>query len=170
MARFHSQPGRFRVRSVAANDVAACAALEAACFPPAEAASLERIAQRAAQYSDGFVVLELDGRLIGMVNAAAADHPNLADEELKALVGHDPDGAELVVFSVAIHPDFQGRGWARPLMEGFLARARALGKSAVLLLCKQHLVPFYARFGFVDAGRSASTHGGAVWHEMRAEL
>jgi len=170
MARFHSQPGRFRVRSVRAGDVATCAALEAACFPPAEAASPERVAQRAAQFPDGFVVLELDGRVIGMVNAAASDQPDLADEELKALVGHDPAGAELVVFSVAIHPDFQGRGWARPLMEGFLARARELEKTAVLLLCKQHLVPFYACFGFADAGRSASTHGGAVWHEMRADL
>lgn len=169
MAKYHSQPGRFEVRSVRPADVAACAALEAACFPEAEAASPERVAQRAATFPDGFVVLELDGQVVGMVNSAASDQPDLADEELKGLVGHDPRGANLVVFSVAVHPRLQGRGWSRPLLEGYLQRARELGKRAVLLLCKQHLVPYYARFGFVDRGRSASTHGGAVWHEMRAE-
>ena len=32
------------------------------------------------------------------------------------------------------------------------------------------LLPFYAKFGFVDEGVSASVHGNALWHQMRLTL
>lgn len=48
-----------------------------------------------------------------------------------------------------------------------LADARATGRKGVVLTCKQALLPFYSRFGFVDEGVSGSTHGGVVWHQMR---
>ncbi len=32
------------------------------------------------------------------------------------------------------------------------------------------LLPFYAKFGFVDEGVSASVHGNVVWHQMRLTL
>ncbi|MDY6059197.1 MAG: GNAT family N-acetyltransferase, partial [Candidatus Fimenecus sp.] len=36
------------------------------------------------------------------------------------------------------------------------------------LTCKDKLLPFYARLGFVDEGvTDKSTHGNAVWHQMR---
>ena len=37
----------------------------------------------------------------------------------------------------------------------------------VVLTCKEKLVPYYAKFGFVDEGVSQSAHGGVVWHQMR---
>jgi predicted GNAT family N-acyltransferase len=36
----------------------------------------------------------------------------------------------------------------------------------VVLTCKDHLVHYYASFGFQCQGISASTHGGAVWNDM----
>lgn len=35
------------------------------------------------------------------------------------------------------------------------------------MTCKDHLVHYYAKFGFVDEGISTSEHGGVSWHEMR---
>jgi predicted N-acetyltransferase YhbS len=158
------------VRTVTPVDVERCAAIEAACFPPEEAASPERVAQRATTFARGFLVAELDGVVYGMVNGAASHRPDLADEEFKALVGHEEDGANLVIFSLAVHPDFQGRSLSTALVNAYLERAREDGRRAVLLLCKERLVPYYARFGFVDRGLSASTHGGARWHEMAVTL
>lgn len=158
------------VRTVAPADVDRCAAIEVACFPPEEAASPERVAQRATEFARGFVVGELDGTVYGMVNSAATHRPDLADEAFKALVGHEPGGANLVIFSLAVHPEFQGRSLSTPLMNAYLDRARQDGRSAVLLLCKERLVPYYARLGFIDRGPSASTHGGARWHEMAVTL
>ena len=161
---------RVLVRRVEPRDVERCAAIEAACFPPEEAASPERVAQRAREFPDGFLVAELDGEVYGMVNGGASHAPDLADEDFKALIGHAPGGANLVIFSVAVHPDLQGRGLSTPLMEAYLARADAAGRAATLLLCKAPLVPYYARFGFIDRGHSSSTHGGARWHEMARAL
>ena len=33
--------------------------------------------------------------------------------------------------------------------------------------CKDRLVHYYAKVGFVSEGVSASTHGGVVWYQMR---
>lgn len=158
------------VRTVRPEDVERCAAIEAACFPPEEAASPERVAQRARTFPEGFLVAELCGEVIGMVNGGASHAPDLADETFKALAGHEPDGAHLVIFSIAILPELQAHGLSTPLLVAYLERARTSGRRSVLLLCKERLVPYYARFGFVDRGPSASTHGGARWHEMALTL
>ena len=40
----------------------------------------------------------------------------------------------------------------------------------IVLTCKEHLIPFYSEFGFVDEGISSSTHGNVLWHQMRYEI
>lgn len=42
------------------------------------------------------------------------------------------------------------------------------GRKGAVLTCKQRLVDYYAKFGFVDEGvTDKSVHGGVVWHQMR---
>ena len=33
--------------------------------------------------------------------------------------------------------------------------------------CKEHLIPYYEKFGYRNCGVSESVHGGAVWYDMR---
>ena len=33
--------------------------------------------------------------------------------------------------------------------------------------CKDALIPYYAKFGFVNEGVSESVHGNVVWYQMR---
>jgi predicted N-acetyltransferase YhbS len=73
----------------------------------------------------------------------------------------------MVVFALAVLPEFQKRGIARQLMFRFVEKAWALEKENILLLCKQQLVPYYERIGFAHVGLSRSTHGGAEWHEIQ---
>ena len=37
----------------------------------------------------------------------------------------------------------------------------------LVLTCKEKLLHYYAKFGFVNEGVSGSTHGGVVWYQMR---
>ena len=39
-----------------------------------------------------------------------------------------------------------------------------------MLTCKEELLHFYERFGFVSEGVSGSVHGGAVWYQMRLDF
>jgi len=158
------------IRTLNEKDVVPCFHIETLCFETSEAASLEKIQIRQQQYPDGFLVAEYNGTVIGMINSGATDKPDLADEEFKDMVGHDPDGKNLVVFSLAVDPDFQNKGVSQHLMQAFLNRAKILDKRSILLLCKSDLVPYYEKFGFKNCGESQSNHGGFRWREMRLDL
>ncbi len=54
--------------------------------------------------------MNLKGKVIGFINCAATDKPDLADEAFKDMIGHDPAGKKLVIFSVAVTPEYQKRG------------------------------------------------------------
>jgi ribosomal protein S18 acetylase RimI-like enzyme len=154
------------IRQVTAEDLEACFVIETACFPPSESADKETIALRIAKFPQGFLVAEVAGQLVGMLNSGCTNKADLSSEDLKKLIGHDAAGGNLVVFSLAVHPNFQKRGIARRLMMCFFEEARRLEKQKILLICKQELVGYYQRLGFVHLGGSKSTHGGSVWHEM----
>jgi ribosomal protein S18 acetylase RimI-like enzyme len=158
------------IRNVLPKDLEECFRVETSGFPPEEAAARETIQLRIETFPEGFFVAELDGRIVGMLNSAATDKDDLSDEELKQLVGHDPRGRNMVVFALAVLPEFQKRGIARQLMSRFVEEARLHKKENVLLMCKRHLIAYYERMGFVHAGLSRSMHGGAEWHEMRLRL
>jgi ribosomal protein S18 acetylase RimI-like enzyme len=93
--------------------------------------------------------------------AARPTRTTLPDEEFKQLIGHEADGRNIVVFSLAVLPDYQRRGIAAALMEQFVERSRALGKERVLLLCKSELIRYYEKLGFRYVAQSLSSHGGA---------
>lgn len=40
----------------------------------------------------------------------------------------------------------------------------------MILTCKDHLIHYYQKFGFVHQGVSVSCHGGAKWNDMLLEF
>ena len=158
------------IRNVTMDDLTACHTIEANCFPAPEAAWTTSLRTRIEEYPEGFLVAELNGRVVGQVNSGSTHKDDISDEEFKQLIGHDPDGRHIVIFSLSVHPQYQRRGIADRLMSEFISQAREMGKDSVKLLCKDTLIPYYARLGFLDDGLSASTHGGAAWHAMTLSL
>ena len=158
------------IRHVLPQDLDECFTVETSGFPPEEAASRETIRLRIETFPEGFLVAEVDGRVVGILNSAATNQNDISDEELKQLIGHDPAGKNMVVFALAVLPEYQKQGIGSQLMSLFMEEARERGKENVLLLCKTHLIVYYERMGFAHAGPSRSTHGGAEWHQMRLGL
>ncbi|NDV17907.1 GNAT family N-acetyltransferase [Pseudodesulfovibrio sp. JC047] len=159
-----------RIRMAESHDLTACHTIECKCFPPSEAALISSMNTRITEYPEGYLVAELDGHIVGQVNSGATDKDDITDEEFKQLIGHDPEGKNIVIFSLSVLPEFQRRGIADQLMKAFIKQARKLDKQRILLLCKDNLIPYYARHGFTDSGVSESDHGGAEWHEMALTL
>jgi ribosomal protein S18 acetylase RimI-like enzyme len=155
------------IRNVQPKDLGECYIVETSGFPPEEAASRETIQLRIDTYPQGFFVAELDERIVGMVNGAATNKDDISDEKLKQLIGHDAGGRNMVIFALAVLPEFQRRGIAKQLMLRFIEEASQNKKEKVLLICKHYLVAYYEELGFTHAGLSSSTHGGAEWHEMQ---
>jgi len=115
-------------------------------------------------------VLENEDEIIGFINSGATHKVALSDEEFKELVGHDPKGNFIVIMSVVIHPDYQGKGMTTKLITHFIKQMKAIGKKSIYLICQTELVDMYAKYGFIHIGESDSQHGGLSWHEMSLVL
>ena len=157
------------IRQVTISDLDRCFAIESVCYGP-EGATREKIKKRIELYPRGFLVAEQNRQVVGFVNSGSTHKDDISDEALKDMIGHDPTGNNIVIFSLAVSPQFQNRGISKKLMLGFIDTSRALNKDCILLLCKSDLIPYYRQYGFIDRGRSKSMHGGIQWHEMYLSL
>ncbi|WP_236036738.1 GNAT family N-acetyltransferase [Bifidobacterium simiiventris] len=156
------------IRHATAEDAVELSCIESVCFPPAEAASAAVIHARLAAYPECFWLLcGEDGSIISFINGFATDDRDLDDDMYDDPSRHDPHGDWQMIFGVDTVPAWRHRGYASLLMRHVIVDARAAGRLGLVLTCKDRLVDFYARFGYVDEGISDSTHGDVVWHQMR---
>ncbi len=155
------------IRTASMADLDIVTAIEAACFPPAEAAPRAEFAARLKTYPGHFWLLEADGKAVSFINGPVSDTPILRDELYHDASYHKENGAWQMIFGVDTLPAYRRRGFAGHVMERVLSDARAQGRKGCVLTCKERLIRWYESFGYVNGGVSGSTHGGAMWYDMR---
>lgn len=144
------------------------AAVEAACFPPAEAASRDQLEARLARFPDCYWIgFDEYGTITCYAGGMPSDGPDLTDEMYADPSLCDPKGDWLMIFSVCTMPEFRRQGVGAWLLNRVISDAESSGRQGVVLTCKEEMVHYYAKFGFVNEGVSSSTHGGARWYQMR---
>ncbi len=143
------------------------AALESTCFPKTEAASGKTISERVCVYPDNFTLVEYKGEIVAVVNGPVTYEKDLTDDMYSDTSFHHDDGTWQMIFGVETHPDHRRKGVAELALHSFLEYARSIGCKGAVLTCKEELVHYYAKFGFINEGISSSTHGGATWYQMR---
>ena len=111
-----------KIRTATLNDLDALAAVEAECFPAAEAATKKDFENRLAYYADHFWLM---------------------------------------------FDSCRKKGYAGELIKAAIEDARKQGRKGLVLTCKDKLIHYYAKFGFVNEGVSQSAHGNVVWYQMR---
>jgi amino-acid N-acetyltransferase len=92
-----------------------------------------------------FIVVDIDGRIVGCAGLKITWR----------------DLAEIV--SLAVAPQFQGRGLGRRLVEPLINDARALGIPTVFTLTYQ--LPFFAKFGFEIVPKTVLSQ--KVWQDCQ---
>ncbi|MBP3633204.1 MAG: GNAT family N-acetyltransferase [Oscillospiraceae bacterium] len=155
----------YKIRQVTLSDLERVTALEASCFPSAEAATGEAFAYRIKAFPERFFVAEEDGEILGIINGCACSKSTISDD-LYEPQGHEPGAKNQMIFGLAVKPSCQGRGIGSALMEHMIGFCRQTDMNAVILTCKEEKIGYYERFGFENRGVSASIHGGAVWYDM----
>ena len=155
------------IRTATMADLDALTAIEAACFPAAEAAPRAAFEKRLAVYPDHFWVLEDEGKIVSFVNGMVTDEEKLRDEMYENAALHTESGAWQMIFGVNTLPACRRRGLAELVLRRCIDDARTQGRRGVVLTCKDKLVHYYEKFGFHSEGVSQSTHGGVVWYDMR---
>ena len=113
---------------------------------------------------------EADGRIIGFINGAVTDEKTIADKMFEDISLHDPDGAFQSIFGLDVIEEYRHMGVASRLMEAMIETAGKQGRKGLILTCKDRLIGYYEKFGYVNMGVSKSVHGGAVWYDMVLEF
>ncbi len=155
------------IRTATMDDLEQIAAVEQACFPAAEAATREEFARRLTHYADHFWLMLDGGQLVAFVDGMVTDRADLTDEMYENAALHNEAGAWQMIFGVNTLPDYRRRGLAEQLLRCAIDDARSQGRRGLVLTCKDRLVHYYGKLGFVSEGVSPSTHGGAAWNQMR---
>lgn len=141
--------------------------VEAECFPPLEACPENLFKERLTAYPEYFWLLFDDEEIIGFIDGFVTDEEILTDEMFADAKLHNEAGAWQMIFGLNTLPQYRRQGYAGAMIEKLVEDARQQGRKGVILTCKERLIHYYAKFGFVDEGLSCSNHGGAVWHQMR---
>mgnify|MGYP002237326843 CR=1 FL=1 len=107
----------------------AVTAIEAACFPAAEAATEESFRQRLAAFTHSFLIAEKDGKPIGFINGCVTDKDELTDDLYESTALHDDDAPNVMVFGLDVIPQEQHQGFAAALMKAISKRRSRAVKS-----------------------------------------
>ena len=158
-----------KIRTATLNDLDALTAVEAECFPAAEAATKKDFENRLAYYADHFwLMFDENDKLIAFVDGMVTDQADLTDEMYEKGELHNENGAWQMIFGVNTMPSYRKKGYAGRLLQAAIADARRQKRRGLVLTCKDRLISYYGEFGFLDEGvTSKSVHGGAIWHQMR---
>ena len=155
------------IRKASMEDLKAITEVERTCFPPLEAAGEESFRERLTFYPHHFWLMFDGDKLIAFVDGFVTDEPDLTDEMYDNAFMHKEDGAWQMIFGVNTLPEYRRNGCAGELLKEAIKDAKAQGKLGLVLTCKDRLVHYYKKFGFIDEGISVSAHGNMVWHQMR---
>lgn len=156
-----------KIRHATIEDLEAITLIETASFNKYEAAKKEEIKARIELNGDYFWLLDDYGELLAFIHGFPTNADNLSDDMFHTSEQYDDGGDWLMLLSVATHPFYRYRGYAQRVMRTVIADSREQGRKGIVLTCKDHLIPFYQKFGFQSEGKSASEHGGAAWFQMR---
>lgn len=155
------------IRKATLNDLEQITAVEKECFPIAEAATKEEFEERLKYYGNHFYLLFDEDKLISFVDGFVTDTKDLTDEMYENASMHDEDGEWQMIFGVNTLPNYRNKGYAGMLLNRTIKDARKQGRKGLVLTCKDKLIRYYAKFGFVNEGISQSVHGNVVWYQMR---
>ena len=155
------------IRTATIEDLDAVTTVEAECFPPSEAATRADFEHRLSHYGDHFWLMFDESKLIAFVDGMVTDAADLTDEMYERAELHKESGAWQMIFGVNTIPEYRKHGYAGDLIKRAISDAKAQGRKGLVLTSKDKLIHYYAKFGFVNEGVSASVHGNVTWYQMR---
>jgi len=157
---------KIKIRQACIGDLDAITKVEASCFPEAEAATRISLKERIKTFFENFFVAEVDGEIIGFVNGCVINGTVIYDQLYEDSTLHIPNGDYQTIFGLDVVAECRNQGIAAQLMNYMIEVSKVAGRKGVILTCKERLIHYYSKFGYVNMGVSKSVHGGAKWYDM----
>lgn len=159
-----------KIREVSIEDLKAVTEVELNCFPKSEAATKKSFEQRINTFSKKFFVAENEGKIVGFLNGCIINETAIYDKLYENAELHVPDGKYQTIFGLDVLPEYRNKGIASKLMQHMIEVSKLEGRKGVILACKEKLIHYYEKFGYINVGISKSVHGGAKWYNMILEF
>ena len=110
-----------KIRTATIADIDAIAKVESLCFPQAEAATREQIAERVKAYGNHFWLMLDEVKLIAFVDGMVTDEADLTDEMYEKADMHNEQGQWQMIFGVNTIPEYRRNGYAGELIKRAIA-------------------------------------------------
>ena len=158
------------IRTATIDDLDDINNLEKICFPENEVASFESFKERLNHFPNHFWLLYEENVLVSLIDGLCTNIEDLSDEMFDNAEMHDENGDWQMILGVCTHPDYRNRGYSSILMNHVIDECRLQNRRGIVLTCKESLLSFYKKLGFVDEGLSDSDHGGVSWNQVRLKF
>jgi ribosomal protein S18 acetylase RimI-like enzyme len=154
------------LRSVQASDLEQLILIENEGFSIEEAATKEAFIERIQLIPDTFIVAEKEDEILGYINGPIIDQPYITDDLFDKIKENPKRGGYQSILGLAVSERARNQGIAKILIEKMEELVEENERLGITLTCKQELVSFYEKCGFVNYGMSKSQHGGVTWYNM----
>lgn len=116
--------------------------------------------------ADTFIVAEKADEILGYINGPIIAQPFITDDLFKEINENPKRGGYQSILGLAVSKQARGQGIAKILIEEMEELSVYNEREGITLTCKQELISFYERLGFVNHGLSESQHGGVSWYNL----
>jgi ribosomal protein S18 acetylase RimI-like enzyme len=154
------------LRNVQSTDLEHLLLIENEGFSKEEAATKEAFVERIELIPDTFIVAEKEGEILGYINGPIINQPYITDDLFEKIKKNPTRGGYQSILGLAVSTQARNLGIARILMNKMEELVLENEREGITLTCKEDLVPFYEKLGFVNHGISQSQHGGVRWYNM----
>jgi uncharacterized protein YciI/ribosomal protein S18 acetylase RimI-like enzyme len=175
---------RILYRTPTPQDIRRCHEIEAASYPPDEAASLERLQYRQKHAEKYFQLCTIPATIPGeetIVGFVCSTRCTSFTED--SMSTHNPKGRLLAVHSVVVEERFRNCGIAKAMLRHYIQSIQEQQQhpqqystiedddktsfiESIVLLAKSHLLGFYVQCGFQVKRPSPIVHGKELWYEL----
>lgn len=142
------------IREVKMADLDAIVKIESAAFDMTEEFTRKDMQPRIINYSDTFLVAEVDNQVVGHIFGPAFNKRYIEDEIYFNNHPNNKSDKYQTILSLAVDPAFRKQGIGSQLVEQMIEKARNDQRQAVTLTCLPKLFNFYERLGFVNEGKT----------------
>lgn len=158
------------ISNASAADIDALHEIETLSFPEDKAASRKAFEYRLNSFPQWFFKAEYNGRIVGLIDGSPSDNEYITDDLYQVGGEFNVNGKNLLIFGLAVNPNYRHRGIAHRLMNHIIHTAKAQGKKRISFTCKESLIPFYESFGYENHGISKSVIGNTTNYDMEMSL
>ncbi|MFD2208541.1 GNAT family N-acetyltransferase [Virgibacillus halophilus] len=154
------------LRNVQPADLEQLLAIENEGFPTNEAATKKALEERIQLIPDTFIVAVKEGGLLGYINGPIINQLYLTDDLFENITTNQKTGGYQSILGLVVSKQARNIGIATRLIKKMEELVKENERKGITLTCKQDLVSFYEKQGFINHGISASKHGGVSWYNM----